>query len=462
MANDRALSVSPEDLWPLAARTARLFLGAAARGTSIALTDVASPAVLRRYLTIWQRAANRRRVIWWSPARGESMPAAVIEEPRRDALVLLEGLESIPRAAQSEVASLLGTREVLSTSSLDAHALAELWDPDSLAAIAPVLISAPALATQPERLPDLIRERVVQLGSRLALPHAEIARDACAALTASALAGDVAELDALLTRGLLAAEALGEPFDARLLGQDPRFAENASLPTPVASDGANVEPPRPGPAATLAPAGTPAALERLGIELAHQLKNPLVTLKTFVQNAPRLAERPLDFASFAGLANDAVARIDAVVDQMLAFARLAPRDRREVDVVAALRAALSSRDADLTRKGVDVRGADTHGFPARIATETLDLALATLAAHVAETIEPRSALEVSTDGRPALHLSYRACGLPTHIDGITDGHEGGFPLPLLLVRGALESQGGRLSVERNGAETRLSMEFDAG
>ncbi len=462
MADDRAPFVPLEDLWPLPPRTALLFLGAAARGTGIALTDVASPAVIRRTVAIWQRAAGQRRLLWWSPSRGESMPAAAIEEARQDTLVLLEGLEAIPRASQREIASLLGTCGVLSTSSLDAETLTELWDPDTLAAIAPVLIPAPALATQRGKLPELIRERVVHLGKRLSLPHPEIAPDACAALAASALAGDVAELDALLTRGLLAAEALSEPFDARLLGQDPRFTGSTIYPPPAEIEVMPAEPPRPQSMAAPAPPGTPAALERLGIELAHQLKNPLVTLKTFVQNAPRLAERPVDFASFAGLANDAVSRIDAVVDQMLAFARLSPRDRQDVDVVAALRAALGSTDADLTRKGVDVRGVDTHQFPARIATETLDLALATLAAHIAETIEPRSALEVSTDERPALHLSYRACGLPTHIDGITDGHEGGFPLPLLLVKGALESQGGRLSVERNGAETRLSMEFDAG
>ncbi len=474
-------------LWPLDAETARLLIDATRRRLPIALVAT-TPAVLWRQASALHRLSGRSRLVFWSAAEGASPPAPLPGESPGETTLVADGLEGVPRARQRELAAEVSSDTAwISGSTVDAHALAHLWRPDTLAAVGMVLVAAPPLVAHGAVvLRELILERSLWLSQQLALPRIRPATDALDFLAGLPLEGDVVELDALLTRALLAAAGQAS-LDLGLLLQDPRLAAHwrpiekshsgpalrgDERPPPIATPNrvdpgaANPSreeegraPPRGAPGLGGSPNGT---LERVGIELAHQMKNPLVTVKAFVQNVERLLERPDDFRNFAQLADESLCRMDAALNQLLAFARLAPRERGSIDVLAVLREALQAAAPQLLRKGIEVVEPKAGELAARVASDALRLAVDTVAAHVAETIEPYSTLYITTDVRPALQLSYRACGLPTHIEGILDGAEGGFPLPLLLVRGALEEQGGRLLIERDGADTRLSMEFEPG
>ena len=68
----------------------------------------------------------------------------------------------------------------------------------------------------------------------------------------------------------------------------------------------------------LASAGTLAA------GMAHEIKNPLVTLKTFAQLLPERYDDPDFRQTFSSLVGKEVTRIDSIVNQLLIFSIFYP------------------------------------------------------------------------------------------------------------------------------------------
>lgn len=64
-----------------------------------------------------------------------------------------------------------------------------------------------------------------------------------------------------------------------------------------------------------------ASLGTLSAGMAHEIKNPLVTLKTFTQLLPERFEDPDFRETFSTLAGKEIGRIDTLVNQLLSFAR---------------------------------------------------------------------------------------------------------------------------------------------
>jgi len=64
-----------------------------------------------------------------------------------------------------------------------------------------------------------------------------------------------------------------------------------------------------------------ASLGTLSAGMAHEIKNPLVTIKTFTQLLPERYEDPDFRATFSSLVGQEVSRIDTIVNQLLHFAR---------------------------------------------------------------------------------------------------------------------------------------------
>ncbi|MGH7805954.1 MAG: histidine kinase dimerization/phospho-acceptor domain-containing protein, partial [Candidatus Binatia bacterium] len=81
-----------------------------------------------------------------------------------------------------------------------------------------------------------------------------------------------------------------------------------------------IEPRAKAPAAA-PPRATDPPLEGLLMELAHELKNPMVTLKTFSGHLDRLLEDPETRTKFVGLATEAIDRMDGFLEELLAFSR---------------------------------------------------------------------------------------------------------------------------------------------
>lgn len=221
--------------------------------------------------------------------------------------------------------------------------------------------------------------------------------------------------------------------------------------------------PRPATGTAASPADATAqpmpTLEALAVELAHQLKNPLVTIKTFVGSIESLREDPHELGQFRALTDEAVTRMDEILDGLLAFARLHAPALEPLDVLSLLRDALRAAWRALSSKQVELDAPDGAVLRARADREHLRFALATLTRHVAETIEPRGRLTIAVQEPATLRLEYRESGAITHLRGAAQDGASGLPLALLLVRGALARVGGdvEIALESNVVSIRLHL-----
>jgi len=245
--------------------------------------------------------------------------------------------------------------------------------------------------------------------------------------------GGRVELEGVLSRAMLLAGP-GGIIDASVL----------DLADPVAADG--VETVR----AAVAPAGP--RLEYLLAELAHELRNPLVTVKTFAQQLPALLEDEALRTRFAELTDEAVARMDTLLENVLAFARLPPPHVEELDVGVVLGGVLGEVTPALDERDVRIR---VVGDGARCSAdrEHLSYALRNLLVGIAHESPPREELVVdaSVNGVVSLHFGTGAA-VSRLRDLATPGETAALddptflPLSFTLARAVLERTGGHLGV----------------
>jgi len=322
------------------------------------------------------------------------------------------------------------------------------------------------------------------LAHELGRPSPGLSERAVTALAAHSWPGDAVELDALLVRTLLAAEA--DPLDAHDLCWHPEaaFGTDAAsdrggtrLDEPALKDEAPAEltasppsteePPGSG-AGAIEPTAepTPVALalpsEALALELAHQIKNPLVVVKAFVRSVAELGDAPADLASLYEQTDEAIRRMDGAIEELLAFARLGPPRLGAVDVVEVLRESLREVWPEFASKDVAVTG--PNGASLRVVGDAQHLrqAFGTLARHLLESIEARGTIAIAIDPRGEIRLRYRECGASTHLRGVAGLDPQSLPLAVLLVRGALAPGGGSLEVAQAEGLVEVALRFATG
>jgi signal transduction histidine kinase len=106
----------------------------------------------------------------------------------------------------------------------------------------------------------------------------------------------------------------------------------------------------------------------LGANLAHEIRNPLVSIKTFVQLLPTHHQDPVFREKFFRLIGDEVKRIDELTEQLLDLA--APRNYKAelIDLHAVLQSSLDLVEAKATQKQVQFL-TDFHASPDRVFTD---------------------------------------------------------------------------------------------
>ena len=97
-----------------------------------------------------------------------------------------------------------------------------------------------------------------------------------------------------------------------------------------------------------------ASMGTLSAGMAHEIKNPLVTIKTFTQLLPERFDDEEFRASFTQLVGDGVKRIDGIVNQLLAFARPSRPHLTIVQTHTVLQDSLRLVEQELLRKNISV------------------------------------------------------------------------------------------------------------
>ncbi|HEY2388940.1 MAG TPA: histidine kinase dimerization/phospho-acceptor domain-containing protein [Candidatus Binatia bacterium] len=433
---------------------------------------------------------------------------------RATGALILEQIEDLPAEAQPALLALLRDPDdqverprIFATAAepLDAAVARGTLAPELAHALSPLPIVLPPLRERTDDLPALIALFSSQLTERLRLEPIVFTAAAVSRMQRYLWFDNVAELEAVIARTL----AVHRPrvVEPEMLlfatdGRDPgtAHAEPAATarptaapperPEPVAKPAAPAAPPplsppqspprprlvplerrraeEPAPEPTapaqLPPAADAAAspaLEVLLGELAHELRNPMVTIKTFAQHLDSVLDDPEVRTRFAALAGDAITRMDTILETLLDFARFRAPLPTTIDLAALAARALDERTDDLVAKGIRIEHADTEREATLASADELQVlfALRCLVDAFVTNLVPHTVLRADTGSDGALELAVRtdeavATRLAAYVDDV--GADGDAPpLAFALASALLRRNGGGLESRAGGGGTTI-------
>jgi two-component system sensor histidine kinase AtoS len=97
-----------------------------------------------------------------------------------------------------------------------------------------------------------------------------------------------------------------------------------------------------------------ASLGTLSAGMAHEIKNPLVALRTFTQLLPERYNDAEFRETFSRLVGEEIMRIDSIVNRLLSFSKPPRPAMRDIRLQAVLDRALQLMQEQLSRKGIRV------------------------------------------------------------------------------------------------------------
>ncbi len=208
-----------------------------------------------------------------------------------------------------------------------------------------LVVPLPPLAVRRADIPALSRMLATEIAGRLDRPAPVIAENALQALAKQDWPENVEELEAVLTRALVVSS--GERIEAADLGL--ARVDLVAAPRQAAPLS---ESPKPTPAP---PMPDPQRLQSVITELAHELKNPMVTIKTFAQHLDHLLGDPELREKFVHLTTEAIDRMDGFLNELVRFSRFSAPNPRILAVSALLSRVLAMGEASL-RQRVQMNG----------------------------------------------------------------------------------------------------------
>jgi signal transduction histidine kinase len=120
---------------------------------------------------------------------------------------------------------------------------------------------------------------------------------------------------------------LGRPGDGPLSEQDRALAQSVLATSPFGAAAESA-----GARDRLAHADRLAAIGTLAAGVAHEIRNPLVSVRTFIQLLPERLDDEEFRTSFRDLALGEIDRICGLINDLLAFSRPGPAERESTDV----------------------------------------------------------------------------------------------------------------------------------
>ena len=417
---------------------------------------------------------------------------------RRPSTVCLEDLDRLPLPLQREIRGWIETASPPGlTGARPNRWVATLGDdPDAgrEGALDPSL--AQSLAGIAIRIPPL-RERPLAIGTFVAdtalewcTTHGERPRQfspaAIDALRDYPWPGNLRELEAVVARTLAA--GLSDPIEAEQLRFDEReqplesvspagqgdrdeAAEEGPAPAAPAAEAEPVEPPVEEREA--APAATPPAapgndlLQRLVKSVAHQVRNPLVAIRTFASLLPERFEDPEFRGRFHEVVGGDLGRIERVLDQLSGFAALEPAQTAPVNVAALIEQLLEERRSRIQARRLLVLKEIDSASPFALGDEAqLRFALESLIDRTLDWVPERANLYLASKhhpsglrGGPAVRVLIRfhtpspASRAPSVDATVPDDLSLRYTsIEIVLAELVIGSQGGTLAVDTTDAE----------
>jgi signal transduction histidine kinase len=321
--------------------------------------------------------------------------------------------------------------------------------------LSPLTIPLPPLSIRQSEIPAIALVLADNISEELRLPEPTIDDAAVGALSERDWPGNLDELAAVITRGLLAAEG----------GRITDFEAARFSRSPAGSRPTVVEPTRavPAPSSKSAkPAGpTIRELEMVIAELAHELKNPMVTIKTFAENLEQLLNDPGLREKFVGLTREAVDRMDGFLEELLRFSRYGEPRLQTLSLTQTLARAVDAAEGRV-RERVKANGLSSKQM-VRFDEDQLTFALKSLVRGLCREI-PMDAfirVDLSPEGELVFHSS-AAGGMQQKLQSALD-HEGNanapWSLDLIMADALIRRNGGSSRIVREQSELQVRVSF---
>lgn len=262
--------------------------------------------------------------------------------------------------------------------------------------------------------------------------------------------GNLAELETVLTRTVALVQSRRIDADDLLFGYGrivPRQRDaRAGAPRSSAAD-----------------AGSSASVDLIINELAHEFKNPMVTIKTVAQHMERMLADEEGRQDVARLTGEAVDRMDRVLENLLQFTRFRAPARRDVALASLLAPCLSNLAPQLSERRVilDYRPPNAHA--AFVDAAQVEYALDNLLHVIARDLQDGQTLSIHLSGSTsALAFEYPSLGhsFAGTLSHLLDdaGHDGdAVPLGLVLAKTLIERNGGHIETRSSAAAASVTV-----
>jgi len=198
-------------------------------------------------------------------------------------------------------------------------------------------------------------------------------------------------------------------------------------------------------------------------ELAHDFRNPLVTIKTFAQHCRRALREGADERRFAELTGEAVDQIDQSLENLQRFTRLGPAAAQPVALDALLAPILEHHRCALGERALQLAPPPPAAVAVLVDPDQTTYALDNLIRALTRGLAPGDSLDVQYCAPDALRLqlSPGARNVADQLSGLLDdnGSPPAAPLGIAIATAVLERNGVAMSVSELGTATTVMIRF---
>ncbi len=311
----------------------------------------------------------------------------------------------------------------------------------------------PPLRHRPEDIPGIARLVAAELAAWLGLPGVSFTQRALDRLSRYLWFGNLAELETVLARTLSIRQRTDIDADdllfegRRLLAAPPAAPISAGTehgPRRLASE----------------------TLELIINELAHEFKNPLLTIKTFAHHL-RQALRDGNDEQVAQLTGEAVDRMDHTLENLLQFTRFHKPQLRSIQLSAALKPVLEEQATQLASRGVRLDCPPPPPMVIHADGAQVGYALSNLLRTLSRSLGGQD--EILVRYLPPVTITFQLPSgsdpLGSHLATLLDGPGGAeeaLPLGVAIAKVVLERNGAQVTIGRHTGPTIVTVRFAPG
>jgi signal transduction histidine kinase len=189
--------------------------------------------------------------------------------------------------------------------------------------------------------------------------------------------------------------------------------------------------------------------------MAHEIKNPLASIKTFAEYLPERYQDPVFRQKFFRIVQTEIDRINTIVKELLDFAKPAPLQLEAVAVSPLIEETLTLLSNHRMEQGVELRTClQGNGLTIQADPKQLRQVLWNLLLNSLEAMPSGGQLEVTTATRQGcllLQVADTGCGISEEhqhkvFDPFFTTKERGMGLGLAIVKAVVERHGGRIAI----------------